>query len=421
MFEKEDKEGEQLHCPVCHKTFICKYGLENHIRESHPDFSPKCNLCHMTFHTLRSLNLHKSLVHANVKAEDQESGSKEDEAATEAAAVIGFYDLSFVDFSVKKFSLIAKSWCEENARKSSSAFHNFVCKECAKAFPCKTALKLHLNTHSRAKTAQCPLCECDYMSTKELHMHMIKHMSDKAIADTQKPSTSNRRKPVKDSKTEEVGKHDFLASFGLTANVGSLDITEKERKPVSSSNSQKLLERKENNDYFAKLGQIFSPTVSPIRSSKKPVGNDELTDFANISKILQTSASGSLLAGLPAHVAGLEQLGMLNPSQLAAFMPSLMDPYGRPSFSSTMAAMMSASHMMNLANHRAPSPLSTPPPCGEGNSSGGSTSSPSSESKIAFPCKYCDHVFPNYRALKSKNYLFIRCILYKYMNKILKF
>ncbi|XP_021349975.1 ras-responsive element-binding protein 1-like isoform X2 [Mizuhopecten yessoensis] len=402
VFESEDKEVEQLHCPACNKAFICKYGLENHIRESHPNFSSlKCHLCHMNFHTLRSLSLHKTLVHAKARKTEKEDDECKEDVRAAAAAVIGFYDLSFVDFSIKKFSLIAKSWCEQNARKSSSVYHHFVCKECSKAFPCKGALKLHLNTHSRAKTSQCPLCECDYMTTKELHLHMIKHMSDKAFADVQKPVQSNRRKPAKDTKAEEVGKHDFLASFGLTANVESLDVTEKEHKPVLSGNNFKVHERKENNEYFAKLGQIFSPTVSPIHPSKKMEPTENDNDFANIAKILQTSATGGLLAGLPGHVAGLEQLGLLNQSQLAAFMPAFLNSYNHPSFLSTMPAMMNASHMMSLANQGDPSPLSTPPPSGEGNSSGGSASSPSNDSKIAFPCKYCDLVFPNYRALKS--------------------
>ncbi|XP_060065656.1 ras-responsive element-binding protein 1-like [Ylistrum balloti] len=401
VFNGDDKDVEQLHCPVCNKAFICKYGLENHIRENHPNFSLKCNLCHITFHTLRSLSLHKTLVHAKAQQTDKEDDESKEDVKVATTAVIGFYDLSFVDFSIKKFSLIAKSWCEQNARKSSSVYHHFVCKECSKAFPCKGALKLHLNTHSRAKTSQCPLCECDYMTTKELHMHMIKHMSDKAFADAQKPVQSNRRKPVKDLKAEEVGKHDFLASFGLTANVESLDGTEKEQRLTASSDKFKVLERKENNEYFAKLGQIFSPTVSPIHPSKKAESADNDNDFANISKILQTSATGGLLAGLPAHVAGLEQLGLLNSSQLAAFMPSLLNSYNHPSFPPTMAAMMNASHMMNLANQGAASPLSTPPPPSEGNSSAGSAASPGNDSKITFPCKYCDLVFPNYRALKS--------------------
>lgn len=397
VFDGEDKEVEQLHCPVCNKAFICKYGLESHIRENHPDFSLKCNLCHMTFHTLRSLSQHKMLVHAKAQSTEKESEECKDDIKEATTAVIGFYDLSFVDFSIKKFRLIAKSWCEQNARKSSSVYHNFVCKECSKAFPCKGALKLHLNTHDRAKTSQCPLCECDYMTTKELHMHMIKHMSDKAFSDVQKPPQSNRRKPPKESKAEDVGKHDFLASFGLTANVEPLDILEKEQKAVYSNNF-KVLERKENNEYFAKLGQIFSPTVSPIDPSKKTEADEN--DLSNIAKMLQTSATGGLLAGLPTHVSSLEQLGLLNASQLAAFMPSLMN-YNHPSFPSTMAAMMNASHMMNLANQGTASPMSTPPPPGEGNNSGASVSSPNSDSKIAFPCKYCDLVFPNYRALKS--------------------
>lgn len=33
-------EEELLHCPICFKTFICKYGLESHM-ETHPDTTLK--------------------------------------------------------------------------------------------------------------------------------------------------------------------------------------------------------------------------------------------------------------------------------------------------------------------------------------------------------------------------------------------
>lgn len=36
---------EELHCPICFKTFICKYGLESHM-ETHPDASLRYGTSH---------------------------------------------------------------------------------------------------------------------------------------------------------------------------------------------------------------------------------------------------------------------------------------------------------------------------------------------------------------------------------------
>jgi hypothetical protein len=48
-------------------------------------------------------------------------------------------------------------------------------------------------------------------------------------------------------------------------------------------------------------------------------------------------------------------------------------------------------------NQNLSSPLPTPPPSSES----GSGSSGEMTSKGMFPCKYCDMLFPNYRALKG--------------------
>lgn len=316
-----------------------------------------------------------------------------------------------MDFSIAKFCLIAKAWCEENARKSGSPYHNFMCKECLKAFPCKAALKLHSNTHSEEKTSKCPLCESDFMDTTSLHIHMIKHMSDIAFSEAQKHSQKYNRKSITSDKAEEIGKHDFLASFGLNAKIeASSDIKDKsirKRQAVSPHS----MEKRENTDYFAKLGQIFSPTVSPIKANKS---DDGFAEFAEFAKMLQSLSPSGLMNGVtPQMSAGLEQYAsMLNPAQLAAFLPSFM-PFGMGNSGmnmSELSAMMTQNQMLyNMANKN--SGLPTPPPSNapsnESNSSGGNVSSPGDKnnSNIVYPCKYCDMMFPNYRTLKGELFI----------------
>lgn len=297
-----------------------------------------------------------------------------------------------MDFSVTKFPLVAKSWCEENLRQSSSDYHKYVCKECAKAFPCKSALVMHLHTHDPEKTAQCPLCECDFIDNKELHLHMTKHMSDKAFDEVMDSDDIEEDNSDENSPTEMVGKPDFLASFGLIAEKNSPK-EEKVKKEKPSADAILNMEKMENNDYFAKLGQVFSPFVSPLHPMFKKSGEEAMEE---IKKLMQNSPSGILPAFPP--IAGLEHLHGVNLSQFSAFLPSMI-PYSLASqMTPTLAAMMSASQMMNAAlnSQNMSSPLPTPPPSSESSGSSGEINN-----KGVFPCKYCDMLFPNYRALKG--------------------
>lgn len=364
--------------------------------ETHPESSLKCFLCHMSFPTRRGLSMHRLLVHSKARS------SESDE---EKAAVVGFYDLSFIDFAVKKFSLVAKSWCEDNSRKSSSAYHNFVCKECMKAFPCKSALILHQHTHTPEKTAQCPLCECDFMDSQQLHVHMVKHISDKAFDDLQQQTSADKE----NLDPRNMCQQDFLGMVGLTTTkeYGTGKSPVKEEKAKKKESSILNVEKNENNDYFAKLGQVFSTTVPPIHPFFKHA--DEMPkDFAEFQKMLQNAAAQGLMpmqSQMGALFPGMEHLAQMNPSQFAAFMPSMI-PFGlapnMPGFSAMAAAMMTNASMMHaMSSHNLSSPLPTPPPNSDGGSGGSGSSGDMGEQKCSFPCKYCDMVFPNYRMLKG--------------------
>lgn len=56
--------------------------------------------------------------------------------------VIGFGDITFVDFSSQKFPIIARDMCEKSLHKVSGGL-KFQCKKCARAFPCSNSLEIH--------------------------------------------------------------------------------------------------------------------------------------------------------------------------------------------------------------------------------------------------------------------------------------
>ncbi|XP_067910551.1 ras-responsive element-binding protein 1 isoform X5 [Heterodontus francisci] len=140
--EEEKKTEEVLHCPVCYKTFICKYGLETHM-ETHPDSTLRCNLCCISFKTHRGLLRHNAIIHKQLPTDV----SGKPYIQNNPTIPVGFHDLGFIDFSCRKFPLISQVWSEVNLRRCTSKFHRFVCEICNKAFPMLAALKLHIETH----------------------------------------------------------------------------------------------------------------------------------------------------------------------------------------------------------------------------------------------------------------------------------
>ncbi|XP_053402156.1 ras-responsive element-binding protein 1-like isoform X3 [Mercenaria mercenaria] len=393
---KEREDREVLHCPACPKTFLCKYGLESHL-ESHPNFQSHCSQCNLTFKNPRKLRLHRLIAHTEKVKEDVFEDSATEKEVTreneETELKVGFNDLTFVDFSVEKFPLIAKHYFEKNARMTSSTYLDFICNICSKAFPCESSLILHKYSHTKDKCTQCPICECDYADVNEFHAHMLKHLADKAFEDI-RPSSKNE-KGDDDVTPERLTKHDFLAMFLLKD-----DEEKSEQKQLSPAPLKKEIpkpvkvEKNTNNDYFAKLGQVFSPGVPPMFGQLPifpPGYQPTLDDF---HKMLQVATNMNML---PSMGPGLLMQGLA--SGLTAAHSSPSKPQSSYTPSSTMAtstpkpAHSSVSSPMNVQLGREGPLLSGPER--EINeikmmNSGG-----------MYPCKYCDNTFTSYKALKG--------------------
>ncbi|KAL3287353.1 hypothetical protein HHI36_001827 [Cryptolaemus montrouzieri] len=125
----EDNAPPQIYkCPVCERTdFDSLSILETHMEDNHPDYPAKCHQCSNIFMNLKQLEAHRFTVHENVSNKH---------------SVIGFKDLTFVDFSSEKFPHIARYECEKNLHKGYGSL-KFQCKKCNRAFPCSSSLEFH--------------------------------------------------------------------------------------------------------------------------------------------------------------------------------------------------------------------------------------------------------------------------------------
>ncbi|KAG8442424.1 hypothetical protein GDO86_011273 [Hymenochirus boettgeri] len=140
------KEEEVVHCPFCSKEFSCKSDLDSHM-ELHPEASLKCDMCCISFRTHRGMLRHNALIHKLLPKDSSGKPFIQNNPNIPA----GFNDLSFTDFSCRKFPIISQVWCESNLRRCISELHRFICEICNKAFPMVNALKLHMETHKEVQ------------------------------------------------------------------------------------------------------------------------------------------------------------------------------------------------------------------------------------------------------------------------------
>lgn len=103
-------------CPVCGRQDFVTIGLlEGHLESCHPDVPSKYDSTGNAARNLRN-------------------------------SVVGFNDLTFVDFSSIKFPTIARAVCEQSLhRPASGEVAKYQCSKCLRAFPCSSALDAHEN------------------------------------------------------------------------------------------------------------------------------------------------------------------------------------------------------------------------------------------------------------------------------------
>ncbi|XP_047002691.1 ras-responsive element-binding protein 1-like [Schistocerca americana] len=320
----EDLSGDgKLQCPVCERhEFPSVASLELHINKMHPgtdtpfyklnqlqDNKIRCDICGAAFRNSRDLDMHRYAAHDTV---------------------VGFQDLTFVDFSSSKFPHIARAVCEQSLHRPSKATcPRFQCLHCHRSFPCDSALKIHIHAGcGLAATTSSDSAESD--GPTDLSCHSGRRQVS--------PSESEDETP------EEKKRHDFFSCLDL-------------RNKVSS--------------------QVPYETPSPGPQFKED-SLEQPSDFSNFDQSPQMGTR---------DLADIQS--MISVTSVGGILPELS---------------------------KSPSP---PPPPSSCHSASGDLTPPDSAVKEEeqqdlfaaefrrmklrgeFPCRLCDAVFPNLRALKG--------------------
>lgn len=224
---------QKIRCPVCgREDFASINVLELHLGDNHPDYEVKCTSCNLSFKNHRALNLHRYMVHNSEQINNLNHKNFRN-------SVVGFKDLTFVDFSSEKFPHIARYACEKNLHKPITG-QKFICDNCMFAFPCSSSL--------------------------EIHQQACLKINDSLLNDSENPTDLSRKS---DSSEEDLRRENFFAHLDL----------QNKSAPTSPTNS----EEKTN-----KLPEKLTDTKTPIDSK----------DLADIQSILTMTSNGSLLQHL---------------------------------------------------------------------------------------------------------------------------
>ncbi|XP_061522939.1 ras-responsive element-binding protein 1 isoform X1 [Phycodurus eques] len=435
-----------LPCPICFKTCGGRLELDAHM-DTHPDTTLKCDLCRLSFRTHRGLLRHNAAVHKLLPRDP----NGQPFIQTNPSIPAGFNDLSFVDFSCKKFARVAQVWCETNLRRCVGKFHRFVCESCDKAFPLRPALDLHKSSahppdagaeeaqncvrRSRNHFEDAPLSpQSDFMEALGL-----RHVSKVTRTPTEDEIHQAHLDSIKVIHVEPLScslpqEPAFLAA-GLTVGAGgptALGIPLLERSAAAASTLQGLSQR----DALSLLSlQPFQAgfLLQPDAAAVKPGEAGGVVELADIQQILKVAAAAPNQMGLgfaagQGQVQNQKALPPLKPkppvtprSGLTATTPPPLQSSQQASLgcigpgpppptpalfkTPTSSSSSSAAGDGDRPETRRP-PADSPPAaataaheeaglCGKkaGSKAAGAGGADAGSAKGSFPCRFCDQVF----------------------------
>lgn len=144
VLEKEEKHGKKFSCPQCHKLFLTKAAMRNHIKIHDRLESYECEECEKSFTTKYRLKAHLK-IHVD----------------RERPHCCHVCNKSFYT----RYHLNTHLRSHEGAR-------NYVCEVCGKALSTHKTLELHILTHTGEKPYQCEICGSTFRQRSNLLTHI---------------------------------------------------------------------------------------------------------------------------------------------------------------------------------------------------------------------------------------------------------
>ena len=214
-------------CPSCGKSnFLSLSGVYVHVASCHSSYPWKCSSCQLVFRSGHLLRSHQALNHGCKKGSQRINTSFNDD---DGISAVGFQDLTFVDFSAKKFPQISRVLCESQRRRLAGASIGFSCEHCKHVFPCKSALEVHQCTHFPQYNTNCTACDCRFDSAGECELHSLVHVAESVLT-----AYTNRECKADEDIHDVMVQEEYMIMLGLKAKQNLSAVTTPKRTPTSS-------------------------------------------------------------------------------------------------------------------------------------------------------------------------------------------
>ncbi|KAM9840149.1 uncharacterized protein gzf1 [Aulostomus maculatus] len=199
--EEEQQEGEngeakepvkrtskaQFQCNKCQRTFHYERSYLKHISTYHgvkAEVIYRCETCQQTFANRSNLKIHEKHVHSNERLFPCEACAK--------------------TFKRKKDVVRHQRQVHERNNR------RHMCPQCGKALSSKTALVLHVRTHTGAKPFECTDCGARFTQNSALKMHRRTHTGEKPFACDECEARFTQKHMLAYHKRSHTGERPFM-------------------------------------------------------------------------------------------------------------------------------------------------------------------------------------------------------------------
>ncbi|XP_061727266.1 zinc finger protein 665-like [Cydia pomonella] len=159
------EHGDLRPCEQCGENCASEDALREHVKETHPKETHRCEECGMTFPTLSAYDVHHRRKHLNQRYSDagrQRHTTRKKYPQTHKQG-------QFVCETCGK--LMQNATALRTHQHSHLDIKPFACNECPKSFTLKTSLQWHMRSHTGEKPYQCPECPLAFSLKGNLDRH----------------------------------------------------------------------------------------------------------------------------------------------------------------------------------------------------------------------------------------------------------
>ncbi|OQR68694.1 hypothetical protein BIW11_12744 [Tropilaelaps mercedesae] len=170
-------------CSFCELSFAKRLHLAQHLKQTHADQLPQCEICNRRFAFETILRQHLEEKHSQdvtgQRDECKHCGKTFSDKDRLQAHLFVHTGTKQFECSICSRRCLTKAHLDQHMAAHGRGEERFYCERCDKPFAKKTNYNHHLRLHSGEKNFECDLCHKRFATRQYLHIHLRSHSAEK--------------------------------------------------------------------------------------------------------------------------------------------------------------------------------------------------------------------------------------------------